>query len=616
MNQSPRIHVSRRRLRWPGLAICGLIAAVGCGTSSPPGAPSDPAAAGSTSDPSGSDRQILRLPMRTDGPKSLDPAQGSTKYDNICCSQVYEQLLQFKYLVRPFELEPLLLEQMPSVSEDGLTYRFLLKDNVYFQDDPCFPDGKGRKLVSADVFYSLKRLLDTDVSQRSAWVIRDKIQGLDDYADAQNDANNFDYDHPVDGMRALSDREFEIELTEPVTSFLWTLAMFQTSIVPREAVEKYEIRFGRHPVGTGPYCMDEKDWINGKSMRFTRNQNYHECYYPTEHMPEDVEKGFQEDAGKRLPLNDGIEYRFFVEDQPMWLQFRSDHLDYTGVPRDNFADAFNLRTRKLRPEFKKLGITSTAVPLLDFIFFGFNMEDELLGGYTDEKRYLRQAISLAMDWEERNDSFYNNICRIYDGMIPPGLAGYPPDGKSPAASRGPDLQRARELLAKAGYPEGKGLPRIDYYSSLGGNSKEMAELTRRQLQQIGIDINPRLDVFSTFIESVNNKKAQFFSFAWGSDYPDAENNLALFYGPNESPGSNHFNYKNPEYDKLYEKIRSMPPSPERTAIYEEMRDMVLRDVPFLGSMARTRYYLGQPWLKNFKPSDTSSNWPKYLRVDR
>jgi ABC-type transport system substrate-binding protein len=253
--------------------------------------------------------------------------------------------------------------------------------------------------------------------------------------------------------------------------------------------------------------------------------------------------------------------------------------------------------------------------LLDFIFYGFNMEDPLLGGYTDEKKYLRQAISLAMDWDERNDAIYNNICLIYDGMIPPGLEGHPEDGRAPNSYRGPDLQRARELLAKAGYPDGKGLPVIDYYSSLEGPGKENAEITARQLAKIGIKLNPRLDVFSAFIESVNNRKAPFFSFAWGSDYPDGENNLALFYGPNESPGANHFNYQNAEFDKLYEQIRSMPPSPERTAIYERMRDMVIEDTPFVGSMARTRYYLGQPWLKNFHPTEDFMNWTKYLVIE-
>ena len=140
-------------------------------------------------------------------------------------------------------------------------------------------------------------------------------------------------------------------------------------------------------------------------------------------------------------------------------------------------------------------------------------------------------------------------------------------------------------------------------------------MTVRQLKKINININPRLDVFSSFMESVDNGKAPFFAFAWHSDYPDAENNMALFYGPNQSPGANHFNYKNAEFDKLYEQIRVMPSSPERTKILEQMRDMVIEDAPYLGSMARTRYYLVRPWLLNCKPTEDFWNWYKYLDLD-
>ncbi|MFV2070719.1 MAG: ABC transporter substrate-binding protein, partial [Pirellulales bacterium] len=494
-------------------------------------------------------------------------------------------------------------------------YHFKLKRGIHFHDDPCFPGGKGRELTARDVFYSWKRMADNDKLPKSWWLFEKTIAGFDDYRRQQNAADRFDYDAPVDGLKMEDDTTFTVTLTEPVQRFLWVLAMFQTAVVPREAVEEYGDRFGRHPVGTGPFTLDEKEWIPSQSMVFRRNENYHNEVYPTEHMPEDGEGGLTGAAGRRLPLVDRVEIRMFVQDQPMWLQFRNRKVDYLQVPAEYFPEAFVKRTRKLKRGFRREGVTAHAVPLLDFIFRGFNMQDPLLGGYTDRKRWLRQAISLALDWQEQNDAFYNGINLIYDGPIPPGLDGYPPDGNGPISFRGPDLARARELLAKAGYPGGKGLPAIEFYTSRGGNSAEQVEMLTRQLSQIGVRINVRLVDFSTLIEAINNKKAPFFSFAWGSDYPDAENNLALFYGPNESPGSNHFNYRRPGYDKLYETIRVMPPSPERTALYEKMRDMIIEDAPFAGSMARTRFYLVNPRLKNFKPAETFYNWIKYLDVD-
>ncbi|MEQ8764412.1 MAG: ABC transporter substrate-binding protein, partial [Planctomycetota bacterium] len=239
------------------------------------------------------------------------------------------------------------------------------------------------------------------------------------------------------------------------------------------------------------------------------------------------------------------------------------------------------------------------------------------GDNYERNKKLRKAICTALDWEERNDSFYNSKNVIYDGMIPPGLDGHPKNHKVEGMGYGgANIELAKKLLAEAGYPGGQGLPAIEYYTSKAGNSKEQAELLKRQLAEIGVKVNVRLVDFSTLIETINTKKAPFFAFAWSSDYPDAENNLALFYGPNESPGSNHFNYKNAEFDRLYEKVRSMKPGPERTALYEKMRDIVIEEAPFAGAMARTRHYVVQPALKNFKPVEDFYNWVKYLDVDK
>lgn len=577
-------------------------------------------------------KRVIQMPIRTDGPKSLDPVRGSTVYDNIACSQFYETLLEYKYLVRPLELEPLLLAEMPKTSDGGKTWQFKLKPGARFVDDACFPGGKGREIKSADVFYSWKRQAD-DKNQPKGWYLfEDQIAGFDAYRNAQIEAvkagKKFDYDQPVPGLRAKNDKEFEVELTRPVQQFLYKLSMFQTSIVCREAVEKYGDDIGKHPVGTGPFILDR--WEPGKSLSIDRNPTYHECYYPTE-LPTDAdaanrdkELGFDKPGleHKRLPIVDRVEFTMFVQDEPMWLSFKSGDIGYTEVPSENFEEAFNKRTHKLKASFRDKGIQDHANLLFDFIFDGFNMEDPLLGLYepdgktiSEKHRYLRQAISLALDYEEINQSFYNGICIVYDGPIPPNLDGYPKDGKAPSSYRGPDLDRAKALLAKAGYPDGKGLPPIEYYSSRGGNTAEQSEMRKRQLAAIGIQMNVLLVDFSELIERVNRKGAQTFSFAWASDYPDAEDNLALFYGPNEAPGSNSYNYKNPAYDALYLKAQTMTPGPERTALYEKMRDLVIEDCPYTGSMDRTRFYLVNPWLKNYKPTEDFWTWYKYLDVD-
>lgn len=566
--------------------------------------------------------KVIQIPIRTDGPKSLDPVKGSTQYDNQATCQIFETLLQVKYLARPLDVEPLLLTEMPKLTDnpDGTqTWLFKLRTDVRFQDDECFPGGKGRTMVAKDVFYSWKRLADPEYELENWWIVKDCIVGFDQFQKEQGEAvkagKKFDYNAPVAGFKEISDHEFEIVLTKPVTKFRWVLTQFQTSIVPREAVEKYGSRFGVHPVGSGPFTCREGDWKPGENMVLNRNPNYHDDFYPSECEPEDKAMGFDKPAGSKLPLVDRVEVTFYVPDPPMWTDFELGKIGFTQVPAEYFDKAFIKRTRKLRDEYAKRGIVSHAVNILDFIFRGFNMEDPIVGGYTPEKKALRQAINLAYDLDLMNESFYNGTNTVYDGPIPPGLDGFPPDGDAPISYRGPDIQRAKELLVKAGYPGGKGLPELVYYTSRGGNNAEQTQMEQRFFSSIGITINPRLVDFSELIDAVNKKKAPIFSFAWGSDYPDAENNLALFYSPNKAPGANHYNYSNPEYDKLYEKIVTMQPGPERTKIYEQMRDIIIEDCPYIGSQARIRYWLVNPWLKNFKPSEDFFTWVKYLDVD-
>lgn len=567
---------------------------------------------------------VLPVPMRTDGPKSLDPAKGSTQYDNIACAQIYETLVQYKYVHRPdpipgpFDvLEPLLLAKMPQVSPEGTRWTFTLRTDARFQDDPCFPGGKGRPITTDDVFYSWKRLADRKYQYENWWLVAGTIKGFDDFKETNESRETADYSMGVEGFRKIDDHSFEVELVEPVQRFAYTLAMFQMSIVPREAVEHYGDQFGSNPVGTGPFRLAKGGWQPGQHLHLERNPTFREELFPAmaNPSPEDVAMGFGASAGRKLPLVDRLEFTFYVPDPAMWLDFTNGKIAFVQTPAEYFEQAFNRRTQRLRRDWAEKGFTAHPVPLLDFIFRGFNMEDPVVGGYSEKHRALRQAINLAIDLDAMNDSFYNGTNIVYDGPIPPGLDGHPDGHNAPVSYRGPDLERARELLAKAGYPGGSGLPEIVYYTSKGSNNAEQVQAEIRMLEKIGIRINPRLVDFSELIEAVNNKKAPMFGFAWGSDYPDAENNLALFYSKNKAPGSNHYNYDRKDFDELYERARVMPAGPERTELYAKMRDMVIEDAPYVGSQARTRYYLAQPWLKNFKPSETWHNWYKYLDVD-
>jgi len=609
-----------------GLAVgfaAGMLALTGCGEGG--GSASSGGASGeqrSVASGGGEDGfKLVRTPITTSGPRSLDPVSGSSTYDNRAVVQVYETLLQYSYFKRPLTLEPLLLAEMPEMLDGGTRYRFKLRDDIYFHDDPCFPEGEGRQMTVDDVFYSWKRLADPAYQLQNWARVDNMIVGFNEYKEEQNArvaaGEAFDYEAPVEGLRKINDIEFEVLLPDANRQFLFKIATFQMAIVPREAVEHYGSEFERRMVGSGPFRFVE--WLPNTRIVFERNPEYREVYFPTEFETEEEAERYAEYAGKRLPIVDRHEVLFFVETNPMWLEFTAGNLDFTTVPADNFEDAFDVRTKELSRDWRRKGIGYQPVPLADFIYRGFNMDDELVGGYTPEKIALRRAIAMCMDLEEINESRYNGIPVIYDGAIPPGVDGHLPAGSFDPPNRGPDFVRARELLAEAGYTvvDGKvtDLPPIDLFTSRGSDSEQIVEMFTRNLAQVGVQINPRYVDFAALTQALDDSKAPMFSLAWGMAYPDAEYNLQLFYGPNRAPRPNAFNFENDEYDELYLRIKTLPPGSERDEVYRRMQEIVNEYCVFIGSQARVRQYLVQPWLMNFKATEDFYNYFKYLDVD-
>jgi ABC-type transport system substrate-binding protein len=237
------------------------------------------------------------------------------------------------------------------------------------------------------------------------------------------------------------------------------------------------------------------------------------------------------------------------------------------------------------------------------------MADPLMG----KNKYLRQAMSLALNSGPMIELFYNGRAIAAQGPVPPGLAGYDPNFKNPY--REFNLEKAKELLKKAGFPEGKGLAPIEYATTSSSTSRQMNEYLQKQLAALGITL--KIDTYSwpEFSAAVKNRKAQMWGMAWSADYPDAENFLQLFYGKNVSPGPNDSNYQNPEFDKLYEQAMATQDVKQRTAIYKQMVKLVVEDCPWVFGVHRIDFGLIQPWLKNFKLHDLDHTRAKYYRVD-
>ncbi len=557
--------------------------------------------------------------------RSLDPARTGDVASSLATGNIYEGLLEYHYLDRPYRLIPALAENLPEVSDDGLTYTFRIRRGIYFQDDPCFveTDGKGRELVAEDFVYAIKRVADMKNASPGYWAFNDRIVGLNEFREISAGEDPTDYDLEVEGLRALDRYTLQLQLIRPFPQLLYILTMHYAFAIPREAVEFYGEDFRRNPVGTGPYIL--KSWRPNYRIEFVRNPKWAETgrveLYPDTGAPGDEEAGLLADAGKPIPFVDRI-IRFVVDDSAtQWLMFLRGQFESSGISRDNW-DAVLTEDRALDEALEERGITMAASPTLTIFYYGFNMEDPVLGQSDDPEidrrnRLVRQAMTLAFNTEEW-ERFYNYRITRPTSPIPPGVAGY-----VEREERFPfDLERARALMEEAGYPGGRDPAtgrRLQITLELGSADnpevRQSTELFADFMNQIGILITPSFNNWPTFLDKLQRGQTQMFGLGWVADYPDAENFLQLFYGPNTSPGPNHAHYQNAEFDRLYEKARVMHDSPERTDLYQQMADIVIEDCAWIFQAQPLAYGLFHQWLLNFKRHDFPYGMNKYFRID-
>ncbi|MFO8006850.1 MAG: ABC transporter substrate-binding protein [Candidatus Brocadiia bacterium] len=563
--------------------------------------------------PPAGDRKVVYGTLGED-PHSLDPVQLGDTLSAGVAAQIYDALYEYHYLKRPYELKPALAADMPTVSEDRLTYTIPIKRGVRFHDDPCFPDGRGREVTAGDFVYSIKRLADLANKPRGWWLLQGKIVGLDEFHELSVDrpaGEPLDYSMTVEGLQAVDRYTLRIRLTEPFPQLLYALAMNYTAAVPHEAVEHYRKDFHNHPVGTGPFRLAE--WSKRWRLILERNPTYRDDFYPTEGEPGDREAGLLEAAGRRLPFVDAIYYTIMYEAQPAWIYFRQGYRGVSGVSKDHYREAITPE-KELTEEFRQRGVRLIKSREPDVYYVGFNMEDDLVGA----NKKLRQAVSLAFDTQWRIEHLMNGRGISAQGPIPPGIFGYDPDYVNPY--KGPELQRARELLSEAGYPGGVGPDgerlTIKYdIGSAGPRAEQRAQAFADDMEAIGIRIRISTNTWAEFLDKIHKGGFQVFSLGWVLDYPDPENFLQLFYGPNKAPGPNNTLYDNPRYNELFEQMKAMENTPERLRIIHQMRDIVVEDCVWIPSVHSVSYVLVHQWVRNFKPHGITGGHLKYRDVD-
>ncbi len=554
---------------------------------------------------------------------SFDPQKISDVYSNIVNDGIFDSPLAYDYLARPMKLKPNTLVSMPEISPDGLTYTLRVKPGIYFADDPAFK-GKKRELVAEDYVYTMKRLMDPKLAAPLLAEIEGVIAGSDEALARARKANKFDYDAPIEGLKALDRYTFQIKLTQPFYVFIYNLADCRVSCaVAREVVEHYGDDIGSHPVGTGPWKLAY--WKRSSKMAFEPNPNYREEYFDGEPAPGDkeAEEILARLKGKRMPMVGRVEVYVVEEVQPRWLAFLNEEHDLAFRVSEEFANVA-WPNGQLAPNLRKRGLHMAQVPALDLTFAYFNMEDPLVGGYTPEKVALRRAISLAYNSRDEIAIVRKGQAIPANTPYSPGVAGYDPNFRTTASEY--SVPKARALLDMYGYvdrdgdgyremPDGSPLV-LQNASTPSARDQQIDELWKRSMDDVGLKMTFKKAKWPDLLKESNAGKLMMWQLGGSASSPDADTWLSTLYGPNSGFKGNRARFRLDAYDRIYEKARITPDSPERTKMYQELTRLMVAYAPWKVNTHRILTDMWHPWVVGYRrPLVQSNNFWQFIDID-
>ena len=537
---------------------------------------------------------------------SFDPPQtNSDRYSNEIIAQILESPLGYDYLARPVRLVPVTAASMPEVSADGRTFTVRLKPGIHFADDPAFK-GVRRELVAEDYVYAIKRFYDPQYNSADLYLYEGlKLPGLSELRQkALKTRQPFDYDTPVDGVRALDRYTLRVQLGETDPRFIYRFAdPAIMGAVAREVVEFYGKDIGAHPVGTGAFRL--KAWRRASRIELERSPGFRETYY--EGTPADdplAQAAAARLKGRRLPLVDQVVVDIVEEDQPRWLSFLNGQYHWIAVPGPYLPVA--TPHGRLAPFLEKRGVKLQRELNPDMVMSFFFMEDPLVGGYTPEKVALRRAIGLAQDGQAYIRHVFGGSGVLAQSTIPPFTSGHGPAYRSEMSEYDP--ARAKALLDLYGYadrngdgwreqPDGK--PLVLRMSSLGDQRSRLAnDLLRRGLAAVGLRIEFDISTWPELLKKSRAGTLMMWGYSWSAGSPDGGFFLGIAYGPNASE-ANDPRFRLPAFDRLFEQQLRLPDGPEREAVMRQAKDMLVAYMPFKVHLHRVISDLVQPWTLNY-----------------
>lgn len=491
------------------------------------------------------------------GIASLDPAFAKSQSVMWGVHQLYNTLVEMD---DSLHLVPSLAKSW-EISTDRTLFTFHLRTDVYFHDDPVFPGSKGRLLKAADVVYSFSRLIDPKTASPGAWIFNGKVDSLQPFM-------------------ALNDSTFQLKLIRPYHPILGIISMQYCSIVPKEAVEKYGTDFRRHPVGTGPFRFIA--WEEGQALVLKKHSRYFE----------------RDSAGHSLPYLAGIHVSFYDSKATEFLLFRQKQLEFINDIEASFKDEVLTKSGRLRKEWEGKIVLNTS-PYLNIEYLGILVDssNQLVSQSPLRIRKIRQAINYGFDRQKMILYLRNSLgTPAESGFVPMGLPSF---DTSTVKGYHYDPARTKQLLAEAGFPDGKGLPEIRLLTV--AIYADMANFIAKQLEEAGIPVQVEVVQKSLLLTMTSSSKATFFRGSWIADYPDAENYLSVFYSKNPAP-PNYTRYKNPAFDELFEKAIRENNDSLRYILYRQADQLMINDAPVVPLWYDEVVHLVQPNVKGFQPN--------------
>jgi oligopeptide transport system substrate-binding protein len=655
--------------------IIGLILLLGCDSS----ALNNPY-------PKDQDGQAILYQSFDERPKHMDPAIAYSENEYAFIAQIYEPPFQYHYLKRPYQLVPLTATKMPDiqyVNKQGeklnpdadvkaiafTDYIIDIKPGIRYQAHPAlakaangeyeyhhlskgqiadlntlndFGNKGSRELIAEDYVYQIKRLAHPKTQSPIAEMMKNYIVGFGEFAEkVKLLPKSAIKDVPMAEVTAISPYQYRIRINGKYPQFMYWLAMTFFAPMPWEADVFYDqdgladknITLDWYPIGTGAYLLSENN--PNRRMILEKNPNFHLETYPAEGEPEDRQLGLLNDAGKALPFIDKVIFTLEKETIPRWTKFLQGYFDASGIASDSFDQAiqFTGGNAELTPSMlaKHIQLQTSVEPSI--FYMGFNMLDATVGGTGEQARKLRQAIAIAVDYEEMISIFRNGRGIPGQGVLPPGIFGFQEgeaginpyvydwvDGKPQRKN----IAAAKQLMTEAGYKDGidpKTHEALILYfdtTSTSIDDRPLFNWYRKQLEKLGIKFVVRATDYNRFQDKIRKGNAQIYVWGWNADYPDPENFFFLLYGGNAKVkfgGENSSNYQNPEFDRLFEQMRNMDNGPERFRLIQQMQEIVRRDAPWLFGLHPKQFSLFHSWFQNRKPHVIANNTLKYLRID-